>query len=234
MFKKLKAPTIIGRERDELTGKIIKEIFEHAQIIGKLHKTITSPRGKYFRMSFLSALEREITAEETVAFRESRGLAECIRHINKLLYFNLIEEITIGSKRGYRRTELGEKAVNAVRGLQRKLKGKNEDADLIFRADFGTNSIQLFLKIYGSEKEMVFDKKRDGFVVRFKPREIGRIAKFLPRSIDGTAAIDKLDDAKLVFYEPGDGKVYVTPRKARAFYQYLKRLHSILKDSSKI
>ncbi|MCH8986913.1 hypothetical protein IIA94_01955, partial [Patescibacteria group bacterium] len=125
---------------------------------------------------------------------------------------------------GYRRTELGERAINAIRELERKV--GEERAKPIWEAALGKNSIRLFLKVYGSPK-----KSNDEGDIVFTPLEIGQISTFLPRTIEGIAAIDKLDDAGLVSYLE-DGNVHVNPRRSTAFYSYLKNLYSILQESS--
>ena len=47
--------------------------------------------------------------------------------------------------------------------------------------------------------------------------------------MDGYAAIDKLSDAGVLNYSEEDQQVHLNPRKARALYQYLRRLREILR-----
>jgi len=77
------------------------------------------------------------------------------------------------------------------------------------------------LKIYGS------DKLPAGKDIIYTPLEIGQISAFLPRTVEGIAAVDKLDSAGLVSYLD-DGNIHVNPRRSTAFYYYLKGLFQLL------
>jgi len=61
----------------------------------------------------------------------------------------------------------------------------------------------------------------------FSPAEIGKLCLFLPRDIEGMAAIHKLGNAELLTYKD-NGNVYLNPKKSRAFYKYLKSLYRIV------
>ncbi len=202
---------------NSLEGRVIKEIFKNANTIAPLHQTISSPRGDYFRRRLLQLLGTETNISEIEKLRSEAKLQESQRHINKLLELQLIELSREGS---YKRTERGEKAVNALRALETEL-GK-EDARKIFAAFLGPNSIRFFLRVYGSKKEVDLKKKE----VKFSPTEIGKLSLFLPRTIEGVAAIDKSSDAGLLVYKE-NGNIYLDPVKARSFYKYLKLLHQI-------
>ncbi len=76
------------------------------------------------------------------------------------------------------------------------------------------------MRVYSVKKEVDLKKKE----VIFSPVEIGKLGLFLPRTIEGIAAIDKLSDAKLLVYKD-DGNIYLNPVKARSFYKYLKSLY---------
>jgi len=76
--------------------------------------------------------------------------------------------------------------------------------------------------VYGTKKEVDFVKKE----IVFTPTEIGALALFLPRSIEGIAAVDKLNNAELLIYKE-DGNIYLDPKKARSFYKYLSLLYDV-------
>ena len=206
---------------EDLRGRLIKEIFAGAEEVADLHAAITSARGDRFRARLLHILESEMETAAIQEMAEETGLREHRRHLNKLLKFGLIqvEPSTEGEK--IIRTQLGEQAVNAIRELERRI--GTEEARSLYGASLGTNSIRLFLRIYSSEKGVDWDELKVGF----SPAEIGRLSLFLPRSIEGISAVDKLNEAGLVVYED-NGFIYMDPRRARAFYQYLRSLLEIL------
>ena len=204
-----------GLERD-----LIKGIARSAEEIADLHATLTSARGKFFRRRLLHLLSGGGRSREEIEnLRKELGLEESERHLNKFITYHLIEPISVEGQEGFHRTRLGEQAINAVRELERKI--GEERAKKIFQAALGTNSIRLFLKVYGSPTE---PKGED---IVFTPLEIGQLSTILPRTVEGIAAIDKLDAAGLVSYL-GDGNVHVNPRRSGAFYYYLKRLYQLL------
>ena len=208
----------IEEENQILLGEGIKKIFQHGRIVAKLHSAITSPRGKYFRRNLLYALQEKLSEEALQEFVHENGLRDLTRHLNKLLRFKLIREV---EKKEFERTELGEEAVNTVRRLERKI--GQERAEKIFEAGLGPNSIRLFLKVFGNDREA--DLKT--LEIIYSPIEMGRLTLFLPRSIEGLAAIDKLDDAGLVSYTE-ENNIHVNPRRSSSFYHYLRDLYWIL------
>ena len=222
-FRHMKNNNQPDKQTKELQGDIIKDIFESAKDVAELHAALTSPRGEFFREKLLSLLGDGLSYEEIEELRHEFGLEESRRHIHKLLSYGFIEKVNIDAKEEYHRTELGEEAINAVRELERKL--TKERADRILKAGLGKNSIRLFLKIYGSPK------KTNGENIVYTPLQIGQISAFLPRTIEGIAAIDKLDDAGLVSYME-DGNIHVNPRRSTVFYFYLKNLYALLQESS--
>jgi len=203
----------------ELQGEVIKEIFKDAERVADLHATLTSPRGEFFRRRLLQLLSDGLTQEEIERLKREFGMVESRRHLNKFLEYRLITE----EEDKYRRTDLGERAVNAVREMERKV--GEQKAQPIWQAALGKNSISLFLKLYGSPK-----KPTQGMDIIYTPLEIGQIARFLPRTIEGISATDKLDDAGLVSYME-DGNIHINPRRSTAFYSYLKILHSIFQEA---
>lgn len=209
----------------ELEGKRIKEIFKTAEGIAELHNILTSRRGNYFRRQLLQFLELEREASQLDELREKTDLRELHRHLNKLLKFNLIRTVQERDKEKYRRTQLGEKAINSLRALEQGI-GK-EEATKIYEAALGPNSIRLFLRVYGQKKEPNFEKLE----VRYTPSEIGRLCLFLSRRIEGIAAIDKLSDADLLIYQE-EGYIHMPAKKARSFYHYLQQLYQIVKSLS--
>ncbi len=207
---------------NDLQGNLIKQIFVRAGEIAGLHAAITSSRGDRFRARLLHALESEVDKAEVQKIAEETGLREYRRHLNKLAKFGLIQVELAPEDEKIVRTQLGERAVNALRALERRL--GIEEARSLYDASLGTNSIRLFLRIYSCEKGVDWDKLK----ARFTPAEIGRLSLFLPRSIEGISAIDKLNEAGLVVYED-DGFIYMRPKRARGFYQYLRSLLELLR-----
>ena len=206
---------------NELQGDLIKKIFVKAEEIAELHAATTSSRGDRFRARLLHALESKMDRADVQNIAEETGLREYRRHLNKLTKFGLIRVESMAAGEEIVRTQLGEQAVNAQRAFERRL--GIEEAKLVYDASLGTNSFRLFLRIYSSEKGIDWDKLK----ARFTPAEIGRLSLFLPRSIEGISAIDKLNEAGIVVYED-DGYIYVHPIRARGFYQYLRSLLEIL------
>lgn len=211
-----------------LEGNIIKNIFQNAEVVAQLHAVITSPRGQYFRIKLLHYLRDGLALDEVERLRKEFGVEESERHLNKFLKFGLIQETKLaGELQGYIRTPLGEEALNSVRELERKI--DPDRTKRILEAALGPNSVKLFLTIFGNKKEPD-EKSRE---IIYSPIEIGQFARFLPRTIEGIAAIDKLDDAGLVSYLE-DGNVHVNPRRSTAFYYYLKNLYRLLLKSGVI
>ncbi len=208
-------------DEQELQGRLIKDIFKNADTMAHWHATISSARGESFRKKLLSLLGDGLTSEEINRLRKEFGVEEYTRHINKFIELGLIKAQKINDKDGFMRTELGERAINLIRNLERKI--GLEKAQKIFNTSMGKNSIRLFLRIYGQDRQQDFSS---GEII-YTPLEIGSMSSFLPRSIEGIAAIDKLDDAGLVSYMD-DGRVHVNPRRSVAFYQYLRGLYLLI------
>ena len=215
-----------SRLEGELAGRTIKEVFHWAEEISCLHSCLTSPRGDYFRLRMLQAMETPVAEAEIEKFQVESGVQEHIRHLNKLLKAGLISAKGLDGESKYTRTELGERAVNALREFQRNL-GEDESR-AVYSAALGPNSIRLFLRIYGNEPK----QPQDHLDVRYTPVEVGRMSLFLPRIIEGISAVDKLNEAGLVIYRD-DGYIYVPPVKARAFYRYLRELYGIVRANGR-
>ena len=210
----------------ELVGRTIKEIFKHAGEVSDLHACLTSPRGDYFRLRVLQAVE--VPGGEAVIeqVRDESGVQECRRHLHKLLRFGLISVKEIDGEKQYSRTDLGERAINTVRELERSI-GRS-DVRAIDSAALGPNSIRFFLRIYG-------DKAAVNWVhgeIQLTPAEVGRLSLFLPRIIEGVCAVDKLSEAGLVVYRD-DGYIYMSSVQARSFYRYLQELYEIVRANSR-
>ena len=210
----------------ELAGRTIKELFRRAEEISRLHSGITSPRGDYLRLRMLQAMETPLAEFEIEDVQAESGVQEHIRHVNKLLNLGLISAHGSDGGSKYARTDLGERAVNAVREFHRNIGG--EIARAVYSAALGPNSIRLFLRIYGDKREPA----RDHLDVRFTPVEVGRMSLFLPRIIEGVSAVDKLSEAGLFVYGD-DGYIYMPAVKARAFYCYLRELYEIIRANSR-
>ena len=204
----------------QLEGNVIKEIFSHADALAEIHATLTSPRGNWFRLHLLQALRKSQTIEEIQAMRKEAQLEETQRHLHKLLDTGLIHREGNRQNDPYERTPQGEVAVNAVRAFERQ--AGEETARALYEAALGPNSIRLFLRVYGNDKPADF-KTRD---IVYTPEEIGKLCLFLPRSVEGVAAIEKLSDAGILVYDDKDERIHFQSRLARGFYQYLKDLYS--------
>ena len=128
-------------------------------------------------------------------------------------------------KRLYLRTTLGEKGINALREFERRV--SPEAAEAVYSASLGPNSMRFFLRVYGDKKEANWAQLQ----IRYTPAEIGRLSLFLPRIIEAISAVDKVSEAGLLVYHD-DNHIYMQPRKARSFYQYLQQLYGIMTANS--
>ena len=212
------------RSAHELAGRTIKEVFHRAEEISRLHSCLTSTRGDYFRLRMLQAMEAPVEVAEIEKVQVESGVQEHIRHLNKLLKAGLISVQGLGSESKHTRTELGERAVNALRGFQRSI--GEEESRATYSAALGPNSIRLFLRVYGNRPSPL----KDHLDAQYTPAEVGRMSLFLPRIIEGISAVDKLNEAGLFIYGD-DGYIHMPPIKARAFYRYLLELYGIVRDN---
>ena len=205
---------------EKRVGQRLKEVFKNADEIAELHACLTSLRGNNFRFRLLQALEAPMDETEVEQLRIDSGINEYHRHLNWIVSTGLtrVHEVDDGEK--YVRTGLGEAAVNSVRSLVRRV--GDGPAQAIFAAALGPNSIRFFLRIYDEQREPDWNYLQ----IRYTAAEIGRISLFLPRTIEGISAIDKLNDGELLTYRD-DNHVYIQPSRARSFYQYLLELHAI-------
>lgn len=211
--------------------KVVKErrkfrsLYRRAADLAALHAVLSSSRGDFYRFRLLQLLETGKSMAELESQRASNDVEELHRHVNMLQKFSLIEEVGSNGSLVYRRTESGEKGVNALRALGRRV---NEDGLLkILQANFGVNSIHLFLNAYGYKKDVDFQKPE----FEFTPLEIGQITMSIPRTIEGVSAIDKLGSAEILVYS-NDGKIRMNSQKARALFQYWDDLLKIQKGGA--
>ena len=211
---------------EELAGHLIQEVFRDAETVAELHACLTSPRGDNSRLRLLQAMETPIKEADIEQLRIESGVNEHHRHLNRLARFGLTRLEQPDGEQLYVRTSLAERAINAVRELERRL-GKDA-ADTVYSASLGANSIRLFLRIYGDRRQADWEQLR----IRYSAIEIGRLSLFLPRVIEGISAIDKLNEAQLLVYLDDD-HIHMQPAKARAFYQYLRELYAISKNEQR-
>ena len=204
----------------ELTGQTIKAIFKSAEAIAELHACLTSLRGENFRLRLLQAMEIPLDEARVERIRVESGINEYHRHLNRLLKLGLARLQESDGNGLYIRTELGEIGVNAVRQFERRV--GTAAAQTVYSSALGPNSIRLFLRIYGDTREADWDHLQ----MTYTPAEIGRLSLFLPRTIEGISAIDKLNEADLLVYRD-DNHIHMLASKARAFYQYLRKLYQI-------
>ena len=148
------------------------------------------------------------------------GLVEYHRHLNRLTKLGLVEAREMDEKRLYVRTPLAEEAINALRGLERRVEEKAIHA--IYTASLGPNSIRLFLRVHGDSAKANWEH----IWVRYTPAEIERLSLSLPRVTERISAIDKPNEAGLLSYQD-DNYIYMHPTKARGFYQYLQEFHHL-------
>ncbi len=208
-------------ENFDLAGKTIKEIFKSAEQIAELHACLTSPRGDNFRMRLLQSMEVPLDEADIERLRVESGVNEYHRHLHRLLGFGLVRKQETDGTGLYIRTALGETAVNAVREFERRM--GSQIAQSVCSAALGPNSIRLFLRVYGDRREAQWDRLQ----VTYTPAEIGSLSLFLPRTIEGISAIDKLNEAGLLVYQD-DNQIHMQPLRARSFYQYLHELYRIV------
>ena len=206
---------------DELAGETIKDVFKNAEPVADLHACLTSSRGSNFRLRLLQALEVPLESDTIERLRIDAGINEYHRHLNMLLKFDLVCVQEIDGNKHYLRSELSERAVNGLRALGRRI--GREEVDAIYAASLGPNSLRLFLRIYGDRREPDWDIRQ----IRYTAAEIGRLSLFLPRTIEGISAIDKLNEADVLVYQD-DNEVHMQPAKARALYLYFLELYSIV------
>ena len=209
-----------------LVGKTIKEIFNDAEQTAELHACLTSPRGDNFRLRLLQSMEVPLDESAVERLKVESGINECHRHLNRLLRFRMIRNQQTDGTRLYIRTMLGEMAVNAVRQFERRVGA--DTAQAVYSAALGPNSIRLFLRVYGDRRGSEWDR----LPLTYTALEIGRLCLFLPRTIDGISAIDKLNEAGLLVYRD-DGQTHMHPLKARSFYQYLREIYAIVEYDRK-
>lgn len=207
----------------ELEGLRIKKLFENTEALAELHATLTSDRGNYFRMKLLHRLSTWVDEAELKQLSEEETLEECARHLNKLIRFKLVRTLETHGEKRYIRTELGERAVNATRALERGI-GRRA-AENIYEVSLGPNSIRAFLRVYGRKGEIDFTSKE----IKYTISEIAKLFSFIQRGIDRISAMDKLDLTGLFVYKD-DGFVYIEPQKAREFYRYLLELREIIEE----
>jgi predicted transcriptional regulator len=211
---------------DELTGNMIRRMFRNAEAIAELHACLTSPRGTNFRLRLLQSMELPMGETAIERLRVEAGVNEYHRHLHMLFKFGLVREQEVAGDKQYVRTDLGEAAVNALRELERRVGA--EAAQAVYSAAIGPNSIRLFLRIYGDHREVDWDRLQ----ISYTPTEMGRLSLFLPRTIEGISAIDKLNVADVLVYGDDD-RISMQPLKARAVYQYLQELYRILKSNAR-
>ena len=204
-----------------MAGQLIKEVYKNSEDIADLHACLTSPRGDNFRFRLLQSLEVPMPESDMERLRIESGVNEYHRHLNRILGAGLARVDETGGESRFIRTELGETAVNSVRSFARRV-GEGV-AQVVFAAALGPNSIRFFLRIYDDKREPDWDNLQ----IKYTAAEIGRISLFLPRTIDGISAIDKLNDADLLTYRD-DNHIYVQASRARSWYQYLKELNGLV------
>lgn len=204
---------------EELLEEQSEKIYDDAEDIARLHATLTSSRGDYFRRRLLQKLTEKTPEEEIEEMQEEVGVEEHERHLDKLMKHHLVRYKSDGSDQ-HERTRLGLDAVNAIRALERRVGG--DEAREIYEASVGPNTIKLFLKIYESFEDIDFE----GPEATISASKLGKLSLFLPRTVEGAAAIEKLDDAGILSYKE-NGHFHMNLLKARSFFQYLSKLREI-------
>jgi len=204
-------------EAKKLEGKVIRRIFRRAERVAGLHAGLVSGADNYFRRRFLESLGDGLSERQLRNLATTDGLVNLDRDIGQLLDLGLIEESRLYGVERYRRTALADQSLDALYTLERKL--GDQEARQIYDADLGSNSIRLFLRIYGSKRPY----PERGLQESYSLLEMGKMSLFLPRTTDRYSAMDKLDQAGLMTSD--DSVFRVPPVKARSFYQYLSELY---------
>ena len=145
-------------------------MFHRAEEISCLHSCLTSPRGDYFRLRMLQAMEALVEEAEIEKVQVESGVQEHIRHLNKLLKAGLISAQGFDGETKYTQTELGERAVNALLEFQRSF--GEEESRSAYSAALDPNPIRLFLRIYGNEPK----QPQEHLDVRYTPAEVERMS----------------------------------------------------------
>jgi len=215
-------------EFEELEGKEINELFEFSEELANLHKIISSPNKDYFNSTLLQKLRERLNENQLEEFRRNSNVGEYERHLHKLLDLNLVIEERVDGKNVYQRTGVGEQAINAMRELEAKIGLDN--ARKIYEAVLGNNSIEIFLQLYGKKKSFLSSLREKTLEIKYDTNKILRQFK-LPRDIDAIATVDKFVETGLLIYDKG--YFYLNPTYSHSFYQYLKRLNDISKNSKK-
>ncbi len=212
------APALWNHAGAKERQRRLKAVLQSAEKVASLHLTLTSRRGQFFPHRLLNLVTGTVAVGEVESLRRQVGVTEAEPHLQKFLEHRLIEVVATREQKGYRHTSSGQEAVNAVHELEERIGA--DRAEQIFRCCLDKNSIQLFLKVYGSRDG------REGDTVIYTALEIGRIAVFLSRTMEGISSIEKLDATGLVTYLE-DGTVCMNLREATAFYHYLSSLFGI-------
>ena len=160
------------RVSKEMAGKTIRDIFKRAEQVADLHGCLTSHRGENFRFRLLQALERPMDESGIERFRIESGINEYHRHLNRLVKFGLVRGEETNGTRRYTRTSQGENAVDALRRFERR--AGRDTALTVYAASLGPNSIRLFLRIYGDQREVDWNSLQ----ITYTPAEIGRLSVF--------------------------------------------------------
>lgn len=206
----------------ELNGEIIKNIYQRAEDVARLHNAATSRSCKFFRMELLN--KRSWLSSEIKKLRDERKVKDSKRHLSRLTTENLIIKNRLGKNTRYIRTEAGDEIVAIIKNLQRKIGERH--AKKIFKANLGPDSIKFFLNLYGSTKKIIYHNNDKNPYIKFRFREIKRLASFLPRTVDEVAVLDRLDEARLLFCK--NRHVVMSPIRSKAFYQYLKNIYILI------
>ena len=211
--------------KNESMERKVQILYRRARKITNLHVAISSPRCGFFRFRLLQMLEMEKSFDELVKLKENESILEISRHLRKLQQFSLVEEIVSGEETLYKRTSIGEEGINSLRALGRRV---GEEAALtILNANFGINSIRLFLRAYSYKKESDITNHE----IEFTSFEIASITQFLSSTIERISAIDNLISAEVIVVS-NKGHILMNALKARAFFQYLTELNRLLNKSS--
>lgn len=210
--------------KNETMERKVQILYRRARKITNLHVAISSPRCGFFRFRLLQMLEIEKSFDELVKLKEKESILEISRHLRMLQQFSLVEEIASGEEILYKRTSIGEQGINSLRALGRRV---GEDGALaILNANFGINSIRLFLRAYSYKKESDITNHE----IKFTSFEIASITQFLPSTIERISAIDSLISAEVIVCS-NKGHILMNALKARALFQYFSDLNRLLNKS---
>lgn len=211
--------------RPRFRDREVRRIFKRAGALARFHVALNSPACR-----LLESLQDAVATDSVSRLAEDTGLSATGRYVSLKLRYGLVREAeTGGGNRALVRTELGERALNAITALERRIGA--EAAAAISEADLGPNCFRLFLRLYtdGGKEASIVDGRS---TTAYSWERVSELTMFLPRRIEALAAIEMLANAGLLIYDDAKQMLTLPSVRARAFYQYLTALSLLMKRKS--